>query len=180
MLAYPEGLPLPLREGYGFQSVSPMVRTELKSGRARQRRRFTSAPTVASVSWIFSDAEAQLFEAWFEEVLVSGISWFECPLKTPMGLEKYQARFTDIYSGPLLFGVSHWRFTADLELLKRPILEPGWVSVAPEYILQSGLFDRAINQSWPGFKEDASEIVFANDELRENMKAWHLRLGPQE
>ena len=38
MIQYPEGLPLPLREGYGFDPVSPMVSTPLvtegKSGAA--------------------------------------------------------------------------------------------------------------------------------------------------
>jgi len=62
MIAYPEFLPEPQRDGYGFQPVSPMARSELQSGRARQRRRFTSVPTVASVTWLMDDGEAQLFE----------------------------------------------------------------------------------------------------------------------
>ena len=122
-----------------------------------------------------SDAQAQLFEAWFEEVLVSGVSWFECPLKTPLGLDRYHARFTDIYSGPLLVGVSHWRFTANLELLKRPLLPPGWVTDAPDYILGSEIIDIAVNDKWPEFHEDPSQIILANDGVREDMKAWYQR-----
>ncbi|PNG87547.1 hypothetical protein CBL13_01411 [Pseudomonas putida] len=175
MLAYPKGLPLPLREGYGFTPVSPLIRSELRSGRVRQRRRFTSVPTVASVSWIMSDAQAQFFEAWFEEVLGAGVSWFECPLKTPLGLDRYQARFADIYSGPELVGVSSWRFTASLELLKRPLLPPGWVTDAPDYILGSDIIDIAVNDKWPEFHEDPSQIILANDGVREDMKAWYQR-----
>ncbi|WP_349573144.1 hypothetical protein [Azotobacter salinestris] len=148
MIEYPEGLPLPLREGYAFQAVSPMVRSDLQSGRARQRRRFTSVPTMASVSWLLSDVQARLFEAWWEDALISGSQWFSCPLKTPEGLQSYEARFTDIYSGPNLIGRSHWRFTAELELRKRPIMAPGW-GLTPEYILGSDIFDRALNQEWP-------------------------------
>ena len=76
MIAYPEFLPEPQRDGYGFQPVSPMARSELQSGRARQRRRFTSVPTVASVTWLMDDTEAQLFEGEGEHVLLSGSpSW---------------------------------------------------------------------------------------------------------
>lgn len=149
MIEYPEGLPLPLREGYAFQAVSPMVRSDLQSGRARQRRRFTSVPTMASVSWLLDDAQAQLFEAWWEDALISGTEWFECPLKTPEGIQNYAARFTDIYSGPNLTGRSHWRFTAELELRERPILAPGWGSILPDYILFSSIFDQSMNREWP-------------------------------
>ncbi|VVO23950.1 hypothetical protein [Pseudomonas fluorescens] len=149
MLAYPEGLPLPLREGYGFDPVSPMTSSALVTGRKIRRRAYRSVPTVAAVSWLMSDTQAQLFEGWFEHVLISGTAPFECQFKTPTGLDDYQARFTDIYSGPTLVGVSHWRFTANLELLKRPLVDAEWVLFAPEYILMSDIFDSAMTQEWP-------------------------------
>lgn len=153
MIEYPrEYLPLPLREGYAFQAVSPMQRTEMQSGRARQRRRFTSVPTMASVAWILSDVQAQLFEAWFEDALKSGSEWFDCPLKTPEGgIQNYAARFTDIYQGPALVGKSHWRFTAELELRERPILAPGWGNF-PGLIAGQSLIDIALNREWPESK----------------------------
>lgn len=152
MIEYPrEYLPLPLREGYGFQAVSPIQRTEMVSGRARQRRKFTSVPTETPVSWLLSDVQAQLFEAWFEDVLKSGTEYFMCPLKTPEGIRDYVARFTDIYAGPILVGVSHWRFTAELELLERPILAPGWGHF-PGLIAGSSLIDISINRKWPESK----------------------------
>jgi hypothetical protein len=47
---YPhDSLPMPLQDGYGFQPVSPLKRTQLTTGRARQRRAYTSTPTQASV-----------------------------------------------------------------------------------------------------------------------------------
>jgi phage-related minor tail protein len=66
-IIYPdEYLPMPLMDGYGFKPISPLLRTEMTSGRARQRRRYTSTPTQASVKWIFqTDALAQVFEAFF-------------------------------------------------------------------------------------------------------------------
>ncbi len=149
MIQYPAGLPLPLRNGYGFTPVSAVLRSTMESGRARQRRRYASVPTMASVSWLFSAPQAQLFEAWFEDALNSGSEWFETRLNTPQGLMPYKARFVDTYTGPVLAGVNHWGFTADLELWEKPVLRGGWGLYAPEYIAQMALLDIAINREWP-------------------------------
>ena len=149
MLAYPEGLPTPQREGYGFDPVSPMTSTNLVSGRSERRRAFVSTPTVATVTWLLTPSEAQLFEGWFEYVLLSGSLPFECPLLTPMGLEPYRANFVDIYSGPVLVGVDLWRFSAQLSLFKRPLIDKEWIVDAPDYILGADIFDIAMNQEWP-------------------------------
>ena len=149
MIQYPKGLPLPQRSGYGFTPVDPVARTDMQSGRARYRRRYASAPTVASVAWIFSAAQAQLFEAWFEDVLISGVEWFEMTLQTPQGLMPYKAHFAGIYDGPVLDGVSYWHFSAKLELWERPILRGGWAVYAPDYITNMAIFDIAINREWP-------------------------------
>ena len=153
MLAYPEGLPTPQREGYGFDPVSPMTSTKLVSGRSERRRAFVSTPTVATVTWLLTPSEAQLFEGWFEYVLLSGSLPFECPLLTPMGMEPYRANFVDIYSGPVLVGVDLWRFSAQLSLFKRPLIDKEWVVDAPEYILDADIFDIAMNRDWPKHAE---------------------------
>ena len=149
MIPYPKGLPLPLRDGYGLQTVSPLLRSKKMSGRSIQRRLYESTPTDVTVSWLLDAAQAQFFMGWFEHVLKSGMLPFECPLKIPMGLDNYEARFTDIYSGPELVGVDHWRFTAPLEMFKQPITDAEWILLAPEYILMSSIFDRAMTQEWP-------------------------------
>ncbi|WP_339477524.1 hypothetical protein [Pseudomonas sp. RL_5y_Pfl2_69] len=153
MLAYPEGLPTPQREGYGFDPVSPMTSTKLVSGRSERRRAFVSTPTVATVTWLLTPSEAQLFEGWFEYVLLSGSLPFECPLLTPMGMEPYRANFVDIYSGPVLVGVDLWRFSAQLSLFKRPLIDKEWIVDAPDYILGADIFDIAMNQKWPKHTE---------------------------
>ena len=78
-------LPMPLQDGYAFQPVSPLKRTEITTGRARQRRAFISTPTQANVQWFFeNDAQAQLYwqfsatlELWTRPVLGGG--WAEFP-----------------------------------------------------------------------------------------------------
>lgn len=103
---------------------------------------------MASVSWLFTDPQGQLFEAWWKEALVDGSLWFECPLDHPMGYQLYAARFTGVYSGPALVGPGLWSYSAELELRERPLLEPGWVDF-PEFILFSSIIDLAVNREWP-------------------------------
>ncbi|OZY42796.1 hypothetical protein CJF43_04180 [Pseudomonas fragi] len=154
MLAYPEGLPTPQREGYGFDPVSPMTSTKLVTGRSERRRAFVSTPTVATVTWLLTPSEAQFFEGWFEHVLLSGTLPFECPLLTPLGLESYRAQFVDIYKGPDLVGVDFWKFSAQVSLFKRPLIDKEWVTDAPEYVLGSDIFDITMNRVWTQSLDD--------------------------
>lgn len=148
-LFYPSQLPIPLKDGFGFEPVSPFLRTPLTSGRSRQRRLYTSVPTQASVKWSFKkDNEAQLFEAWFRDVLKDGIAWFYMRLKTPLGIQPYKCRFVEMYQGPILESGKYWQFTAALELWDRPLLPPGW-GLFPELVAGSDIIDMALNKEWP-------------------------------
>lgn len=142
-------LPMPQQGGYAFQAVSPLLRTQLVSGRARQRRRFTSTPTNASVSWFMeTDAQGQVFEAWFRDVLSDGAAWFYMKLQTPVGVKFYRCRFTDIYQGPTLVPPIYWQYSATLELWERPLPLPGWGNF-PEFLAGQNIIDVALNREWP-------------------------------
>ena len=146
-IAYPVGLPLPLRDSYEFQPVNRIRRTPQDSGRARQRTEFTSVPTIAQLSWMFNEEQARLFEAWSEQVV--GAGWFEITLLTPMGFDVSEVRFTQTPQGGQLRGKFHWRYSVDCELRTRPMLDPGWAELLPEWILEADIFDYAMNQEWP-------------------------------
>lgn len=146
---FPEGLPCAIRDGYDINHVQPFTRTDMESGRSRQRRKFTSVPSAVNVNWIFSgDAQCAAFEAWFRDVLLDGAEWFNMPLKTPIGEKEYVCRFTKMYSGPVLMGVSLWRIDSSLEIFERPLMPPGW-GENPEFLIHASLFDIAMNQAWP-------------------------------
>lgn len=148
-LSYPhEYLPMPQRSGLGYQPVSPVLRTQLTSGRARQRRQYTSTPTQVGVSWILNEKQSQLYEAWYRDVISDGVSWFNMRIRSPLGTDDYACRFTDIYEGPTLFGFQRWQFTATLELWDRPILPPGWGEF-PDLIMNQSIIDLAMNREWP-------------------------------
>lgn len=153
LVRYPAALPMPQLSNQRTNHVSPLMRTQLASGRARQRRRFTSVPSIKSVSWKMNQAQAQLFEVWFSAGreyggITDGADWFLCRLRTPMGIRDYQCRFTDIYSGPNELGFFLYEFSAQLELIERPLLPPGETQF-PDEIIYGSLFDRTMNQHWP-------------------------------
>lgn len=146
---YPHcALPVPLQDGYGLSPISPLKRTAQTSGRARQRRLYTSTPTVASVSWTLTDSQAQAFETWFRDALTDGAAWFNMNLRTPGGEASKVCRFTDIYDGPNLIGGNYWQYTAELELYERPLLPPPWGQF-PEFISGMDIIDLALNRDWP-------------------------------
>lgn len=152
LVAFPSQLPLPSREGYQLRHVDPMVRTRLASGRARQRRRFTSVPTEIPVSWVFTNLEMRLFEIWYKDDaenlgIEDGTLWFTTKLQTPLGIMDYRARFTGIYRAELV-GVDYWRVTAELEMYERQTLPKGSL-LFPDYILHPDILDVAMNELWP-------------------------------
>lgn len=146
---YPAGLPLPLQTGYGLQTVSPLMRTEMQSGRARQRRTFTSVPQSVTVAWLLTTPQAALFENFFQVALTDGSSWFFAELQTPLGIMPLECRFVDIYSGPSLIGFNKWSINATLETKERQVLSGDWAIIMPEVILLSDIFDLAMNREWP-------------------------------
>ncbi|MGV2935229.1 hypothetical protein ACIPUA_09400 [Providencia sp. AGC89] len=149
-ITYPyEYLPLPEQEGYAFKPLSPLRRTQLSSGRARQRRVYTSTPTNLSVSWYFEEEpQAQLFEAWYRDALSDGAAWFMMKLQTPLGVELYKCRFMDIYDGPTLAPPKHWKFSATLELWEKPLL-PKDYGLFPDIVVNADILDIALNREWP-------------------------------
>ena len=156
MLTYPEGLPLPLREGYGFTPVSPVSSMQMASGRSRRRRVFLNVPTMVSVSGLCTAEQAKLFEGWCKWG-INWIDWFLCPIKSPLGLQLTRVRFTDIYQGPELVGVNHWRYTATLELFELPIIDEAefinllaGMDIGVMNAQLRSLLERWYTKSWPG------------------------------
>ena len=148
LVSWPEQLPLPEQSGYAIQHVSPLQRTTMVSGRARQRRVYTSVPSNVAVQWFLTEQQAQLFEAFFRYAITDGADWFLLPLKTPMFTGDYECRFTGIYEGPVLVAYDKWTVSATIEIKERQTLNAGF-AYAPQYIFDSSIIDVALNDLWP-------------------------------
>ena len=93
-ITWPTTLPLPSVEGYGLTPQEAVLRTDMESGPARQRRRFRQTPTRITVRWLFSETQFALFEAWYKYHADEGGQWFEITLLGGLGLLPHEARFT--------------------------------------------------------------------------------------
>ena len=148
LVSWPTQLPLPEQSGYAIQHVSPTQRTTMVSGRARQRRVYTSVPSNVAVQWFLTEQQAQLFEAFFRYAIADGADWFLLPLKTPMFTGDYECRFAGIYEGPTLTAFNKWTVSATIEIKERHTLDSTWVNT-PQYVIDSSIIDIAVNQLWP-------------------------------
>lgn len=123
LVKWPAQLPNPTISGYGLSPTEAILRTEMTSGPARQRRRYTQTPTTISVRWIMRDDQFSIFEAWYrnQDYADEGGAWFDIVLYGGGGAESQEARFLEPFQArPVAF--SYWEITASLEVDKRPLL----------------------------------------------------------
>ncbi|CAB3712427.1 hypothetical protein CEY09_30300 [Achromobacter marplatensis] len=147
-ISYPEYLPAPLWAPNQYAVVSPNQRTNMESGRARQRRKFSSVPVMRSATWVMTSAQARLFELWFRSVLKDGTEWFNVDLRHPVGYVALVCRISGVFAGPTAWGADRWQYSATLEVWERPLLSDEWL-LLPDYVANPEIFDLAMNREWP-------------------------------
>lgn len=128
-LIWPERLPKPFYDGYGYAPVSPFIRTQMDSGRARHRRRFRSVATKINVTWKIRREDMKDFRFFIFD-LVGGAGWGF--FKTPLLFDGDQcklmkARFTN---SDVPFNASneqnkHFIVTAELEVFELDLISSG-------------------------------------------------------
>lgn len=127
---WPDKLPLPTFEGYGLEPLDPIQRTEMESGTARQRRRFTKTPARIPARWRFTQWEFGIFESWVKWKAQEGAEWFGITLLGGLGMAAHEARFvgqgkSPYQASPRRGGPQEgvrWIVTSTLEVRERPIL----------------------------------------------------------
>lgn len=75
--------------------TTPVLRTDMDSGRARQRLRFTQTMWTYSVSMFHTDAEYATFLNWWKTAIHQGADWFTLTLMGPSGVFTANARFVN-------------------------------------------------------------------------------------
>lgn len=148
-ISWPASLPCPLREGHSTQHQSPTRRTDLASGRARVRRVHESVPSLKRFEWLMTGPQTLAFEAWFRDTLQDGTQWFKLSTRTPLGLRtEMVCRFVNMYEGPNLETIHHWRIRAQLEVWERPLVPAPWGQY-PDFVVGSDYLEQAVNHEWP-------------------------------
>lgn len=129
-VTWPATLPRPTFDGYRLKRQDPIARTEMESGPARQRRRYSQVPTRIPVRWRFTAWEFALFEAWTQWDAKDGAEWFAIDLLGGIGMASHDARFfgqggQPYDAQPLRGGRGGgvtWIVTATLEVRDHPVL----------------------------------------------------------
>jgi hypothetical protein len=90
---WPEYLPLPSATSFGGENAFATIRTEMETGRVRQRRRFTTSQETFSVTWILTADEFEAFKSFHLFTLEGGANFFDILLPVGVGLETMRVRF---------------------------------------------------------------------------------------
>lgn len=118
MSTWPTTLPIPKLIGYGLQTTDPTARTDMDSGPARVRRRFTAAPDRLTLSFIFTEAQMVIFRAFWLSDFQQGAAWVYMPIKDGIaaGLVSRECRpLTGQFKGGLIRD-NVWMVEFDVEV----------------------------------------------------------------
>lgn len=67
------------RDGFSNTLQSGLIRTDMETGNAKQRRRFTATTRTFAGNIIMTTAELAYFETWFDTVVFGGALAFDFP-----------------------------------------------------------------------------------------------------
>lgn len=116
---YPEiVLPAPLISLYSYKDVTRRIRTDMDNGYARERRRFTKAPTRFNFSLSLDQGALSYFEAWYAEVLLNGLEWFNMPIAIGDGRQSIsEVRF--LGEPAISANSDRWNVSATIETVNK-------------------------------------------------------------
>lgn len=152
-LVWPDKIPLPTVDGYQISPSEGVIRTDMDSGAARARRRFTQTPAKVAVRWNLRPLTYAIFEAWFKHEAKEGAEWFDIELLGGIGMAMHQARFTKAYQAKLV-RKNLWEVTGELEIRNRPTLTQSALGILLDSELEdlqrsADNFDILVNQHLP-------------------------------
>lgn len=95
MATFPTTLPGHLSSAHGFTTKDQTVRSDMEMGPARVRRISTARNDTVPLSWVFTDAQMEIFRDWFDldTGANGGAAWFFMTINVGYGDVTQEARF---------------------------------------------------------------------------------------
>lgn len=153
-MIYPSYLPHPHFSQSGIKQQSNRIRSEMSSGRVRQRRRFMVVPAEQTLEWKLKREQAAAFLGWVEHALMGGISWFRLNQRTELGVVPIDIRMIQHPLENAKQKAGRFFYTVKCEIRQYPIqseevtvaqvLEPYTLD---QFVSGSGM-DRYYTKSW--------------------------------
>lgn len=122
LVRYPKDLKLPLVSTHRLSQNSNLLRTEMASGRARQRKRFQSVPTTMAATWKLKTDQAVILEGFVKHGTNDAVNWFVMPIRTPQGLIDHDVRFKQSPLESCSFNGGFWSYSANIEIKERQVV----------------------------------------------------------
>lgn len=119
---FPATLPKLVMTNYSYKPTNNLIRTQMETGPAKQRRRFVNVPTEISAEWIFTRAELGIFEKFWKEQLYDGAGWFKLKVVNGAGESECNARFTEPYSASASVREFMWKVNGKVEVMGLPVV----------------------------------------------------------
>ena len=113
--SWSELLPAP-SVNYSYSAETVLGRTNMDSGRYRQRRRYTTNIFFVSVSWLFNDDQLAYFTGWHKLNLLNGSLSFNIDLAFGQSLNANVAKIVDGDYSTNQVGHFDWEVSALLEV----------------------------------------------------------------
>lgn len=150
MIKFPAILPAPSQE-FSITPDTNMVRTNMESGRTRQRKKNTQRFYSAQVTWQFDDMEFSAFKGFLYYEAQDGASWFEANLFTGESLTLHKMR---LVNGQYTASYTTWggwavSATVDLERLYLPEPEVYYWLQMPDPLGIKNILEYAVNKILP-------------------------------
>lgn len=153
MIKFPDILPSPQISTNELKHVSPFSRSQMISGRTRQRKEFDKTISNTVFSFVFSAADVLVFEEWYENSINSGQDWFTIKRLTAGGIQDVQARFTSMYQGANPMSLNgFWSVSFNAEIRDYFVLDGDWWKF-PEWVIddcgnKNCILDCVVNYLW--------------------------------
>ncbi len=122
LVKYPKDLKLPLVSSHRLSQNSNLLRTDMASGRARQRKRFQSVPTTMGATWKLNKYQAQILEGFVTHGVNDAVNWFLMPIRTPQGLIEHEVRFINSPLESCTYNGGFWNYSANIEIKQRQVV----------------------------------------------------------
>jgi hypothetical protein len=111
---WPETLPA-ARVEFGGKETHGTIRTQMDSGRVRQRRRFLAKQKSWGFELIMDDAQYAIFQAFFTDDLDGGANYFYMNIADSDGITSTKVRCIGGEYGFKQIPPDHWAIQLDLE-----------------------------------------------------------------
>jgi hypothetical protein len=115
MITWPAWLPAPNID-FSDDVSQASVRTQMESGRFRQRTRFQRQNRTMSVTWTLDDDQRAGFTSLFKYSLNGGNDWFYMTLPLVEGMTVCTVRFIASSYSEKHEAILHWKISAKMEM----------------------------------------------------------------